>query len=285
MKGIFMNINFNTLFQKFLPYLYLILLAFLINSVIFFILPRNAVDFVKDESLSLDYKKYGFYSNIKTTQEEEKVEQNSNPILNLSKYELKAVYYTSSSKGWISIEDKGNNESYILKNGEQIDGYELFEIFKNHVIFKKNSKEYKLEIKEKEISNYDMNRSNNEEINIKNNGAIVSREYLNSYLTNMEKIWNNISIKEIQNENKIEGFKIERINKDSAFAKLGLKEGDIITVFGVFKDNEIVDNETGEIISCITFKSVRDKIQGKEGYFNLRMNCYGDWIIFQEMTV
>ena len=44
----------------------------------------------------------------------------------------------------------------------------------------------------------------------------------------MEKIWNNISIKEIQNENKIEGFKIERINKDSAFAKLGLKEGDII---------------------------------------------------------
>lgn len=228
MKGIFMNINFNTLFQKFLPYLYLILLAFLINSIIFFILPRNAVDFVKDESLSLDYKKYGFYSNIKTTQEEEKVEQNSNPILNLSKYELKAVYYTSSSKGWISIEDKGNNESYILKNGEQIDGYELFEIFKNHVIFKKNSKEYKLEIKEKEISNYDMNQSNNEEINIKNNGAIVSREYLNSYLTNMEKIWNNISIKEIQNENKIEGFKIERINKDSAFAKLGLKEGDII---------------------------------------------------------
>ena len=30
------------------------------------------------------------------------------------------------------------------------------------------------------------------------------------------------------NGNKIEGFKIERINKDSAFAKLGLKEGDII---------------------------------------------------------
>ena len=246
MKGIFMNINFNTLFQKFLPYLYLILLAFLINSVIFFILPRNAVDFVKDESLSLDYKKYGFYSNIKTTQEEEKVEQNSNPILNLSKYELKAVYYTSSSKGWISIEDKGNNESYILKNGEQIDGYELFEIFKNHVIFKKNSKEYKLEIKEKEISNYDMNQSNNEEINIKNNGAIVSREYLNSYLTNMEKIWNNISIKEIQNENinlrMLKGCMMSVEKLIFYFENVDINERDPITGKPIYSSKDLISN-------------------------------------------
>ena len=64
-----------------------------------------------------------------------------------------------------------------------------------------------------------------------------------------------------------------------------IKEGEIRTVFGKFEDNEIVENETGEIISCITYKSVRDKIQGKEGYFNLRMNCYGDWIVFQEMII
>lgn len=229
MKGIFMNINFNNLFQKVKPFVYIVLFAYLLGVVFFFYLPKNGADFIQNQSLFLDYKKYNFYSNIKKTQEEtKKTEQNSNPILNLSKYELKAVYYTSPSKGWISIEDKGNNESYILKNGEQIDGYELFEIFKTYVIFKKSSKEYKLEIKEKEISNYDMNQSNNEEINIKNNGAIVNREYLNSYLTNMEKIWNNISIKEIQNGNKIDGFKIESINKDSAFTKLGLKEGDII---------------------------------------------------------
>lgn len=229
MKGIFMNINFNNLFQKVKPFVYIVLFAYLLGVVFLFYLPKNGADFIQNQSLFLDYKKYNFYSNIKKTQEEtKKTEQNSNPILNLSKYELKAVYYTSPSKGWISIEDKGNNESYILKNGEQIDGYELFEIFKSYVIFKKSSKEYKLEIKEKEISNYDMNQSNNEEINIKNNGAIVNREYLNSYLTNMEKIWNNISIKEIQNGNKIDGFKIQSINKDSAFAKLGLKEGDII---------------------------------------------------------
>ena len=64
-----------------------------------------------------------------------------------------------------------------------------------------------------------------------------------------------------------------------------IKEGDIMTVFGKFEDNEIVDLETGEIISCITYKSVRDKIQGKEGYFNLRANKWGDWVVFQEMII
>jgi hypothetical protein len=57
----------------------------------------------------------------------------------------------------------------------------------------------------------------------------------------------------------------------------------IITVYGKFEDNEIIDFETGECISCITYGSVRDKIQGKIGYFNLRMNIHGDWIVFQEM--
>ena len=64
-----------------------------------------------------------------------------------------------------------------------------------------------------------------------------------------------------------------------------IKEEKIRTVFGKFEDNEIVDLETGEIISCITYKSVRDKIQGKEGYFNLRMNCHGDWVVFQEIII
>lgn len=64
-----------------------------------------------------------------------------------------------------------------------------------------------------------------------------------------------------------------------------IKEGEIKTVFGKFEDNEIVDNETGEIISCMTYKSVRDKIQGRVGYFNLRCNEWGDWIVFQELLV
>jgi len=224
-----MNINFNTLFQKFLPYLYLILLAFLINSIIFFILPKNGVDFVKDESLSLNYKKYGFYSNIKNDDLSQTKENNKQPIQDLSKYNLKAIYYTNINLGWVVLEDNTGNESYILACGEKLDNYVLSKLFKNYIIFEKDKKEYKLEIKEKESSNYqESNNDLNQQVIVKNNGATVSRDYLNSYIKDMDKIWNNIEIGEMKNGETIYGFKINRVNKDSVFAKIGLKEGDII---------------------------------------------------------
>lgn len=220
-----MNINFNTLFQKFLPYLYLILLAFLINSIIFFILPKNGVDFVKDESLSLNYTKYGFYSNIKSNEIKNDSKQT---IQDLSKYNLKAIYYTSIDSGWVVLEQNTGSESYILAYGEKIDGYFLSKLFKNYIIFEKDKKEYKLEIKEEYSNHEESNNSPKQEIIIKNNGATVSRDYLNSYIKDIDKIWKNIEISEIKNGDKLDGFKVNNINKDSVFAKIGLKEGDII---------------------------------------------------------
>ena len=63
---------------------------------------------------------------------------------------------------------------------------------------------------------------------IKNNGATVSRDYLNSYIKDIDKVWKNIEISELKNGDNLDGFKINNINKDSVFAKIGLKEGDII---------------------------------------------------------
>lgn len=224
-----MNINFNILFQKFLPYLYLILLAFLINSIIFFILPKNGVDFVKDQSLSLNYKKYGFYSNIKNDDLSQTKENNKQTIQDLSKYNLKAIYYSNINSGWVVLEDNTGNESYILAYGEKLDNYVLSKLFKNYVIFEKDKKEYKLEIKEKESSNYQESNSDlNQQVIVKNNGATVSRDYLNSYIKDVDKIWTNIEISEMKNGETIYGFKINRVNKDSVFTKIGLKEGDII---------------------------------------------------------
>jgi type II secretion system protein C len=231
MKGIFMNINFNTLFQKSLPLIYVILFAFLLNSVIFFYLPKSGVDFVKNDSLFLDYKKYGFYSNIKNI--EKKVDDtNSKQIVQtLAKYNLKAIYLVNNDVGWITIEEKSAENSFILAQGEQIDGYTLFKFYKNYVLFIKENKEFKLEMKEEDSSNLNLiEPSNNQkqEIVIKNNGAIISRDYLNSYTSNIDKVWKDITIDEIKNGNKIEGFKISKVTKNSVFEKIGLKEGDII---------------------------------------------------------
>ena len=159
MKGIFMNINFNIIFQKALPYIYIILGTFLLNSIIFFYLPKSGVDFIKDESPTLSYKQYGFYS---TTNDINGNLNNSKQVSQtLSQYNLKAIYYTNINSGWIVIEEHEANSSYILSCGEKIDGYTISKLFKNYVIFEKDKKEYKLEIKEKDPSNYDF--SNNDE--------------------------------------------------------------------------------------------------------------------------
>lgn len=228
MKGIFMNINFNIIFSFFLPYIYIILSAFLLNSIIFFYLPKAEVDFIKDESLALSYKKYTFYSNLKDI--------NGNDVLNnskqqtsqsLLKYNLKAIYYTNINSGWLVIEENSGINSYVLSYGEKVDGYTVSKLFRSYVIFEKDKKEYKLEIKE--LSTYDsINNGTKEEIIVKNNGAIINRDYLNSYISNVDKVWNNIAISEIKNGEAINGFKIDKVNKDSVFWKIGLKEGDII---------------------------------------------------------
>lgn len=55
----------------------------------------------------------------------------------------------------------------------------------------------------------------------------------------------------------------------------------IRTIYGKFEDNYLTDYETGEIISCLTYGSVRKEINNKEGFFNLKLNAWGDWIVFQ----
>ena len=102
---------------------------------------------------------------------------------------------------------------------------------KNHILFIKENKEFKLEINEEDNNNLAIGKpsnNQNQEIIIKNNGAIISRDYLNSYTSNIDKVWKDITIDEIKNGNKSEGFKISKITKNSVFEKIGLKDGDTI---------------------------------------------------------
>lgn len=223
-----MNINFDLIIQKLLPYFYIFLIVYLLNSLLFFYLPKIGVDFEDTSSSNLEYKKYsGFYTNVEIIQEKEQ-NRNTN-VESLLKYNLKAIYSTSSNGGWITIEKA--EKSYILSLGEEIDGYVLKKLFKNYVIFEKLSKEYRVDLKQKENISYEiMNNLDDtkKEIVIKDDGAQISREYLNSYIKDVDKIWNNIGIDEVKVGEQIEGFKVSKINKESVFGKIGLKEGDII---------------------------------------------------------
>jgi type II secretion system protein C len=230
MKGsIIMNINFNQLIQKILPYSFIFLLAYLINSIAFFYLPKVGVEFKDNNIGNLEYKNYsGFYSKVQIVQESKEVKKCA-PMENFSKYNLKAVYSTTSNGGWITIENGDN--SFILSQGENIDGYVLSKLFKSYVIFEKSQKEYKLEMKEKDNISYELTEDTDDikqNIIVKDDLVKVNRTYLNSYVQNLDKVWNNIAINEKKVGNKIEGFEVLKVNQDSVFAKLGLKAGDVI---------------------------------------------------------
>ncbi len=224
-----MSTNINLLLKRFLPFIFIFLLAYLITSVLFFFLPKIGVDYIKNDNLNLEYKRYsGFYSNIKKVKKIKTVKKDATP---LTQFKLKAIYSQNDHSGWVVIEDKSNSKNHILKQEEEINGYKLVEIFDKFAFFKKYGKKYKLELtKEESKVSYAIENTQDtqEDIVVNNDSTIVSRDYLNSYVNNIDKIWNNIAINETRTNGKIDGFKIFDIKKGSAFEKIGLKKGDII---------------------------------------------------------
>jgi len=234
MGGIFMNTTINNIIRKLIPYAFIGLLAYILATVAFFYLPKSGVDFVEESSTTLQYRQYnGFYSqqNVVAKKPVKKRVAKSN-AQTLSNYILKGIYSTTSNSGWIIIENKRAKKSHFLSQYEEIDGYVLTKLYKNYVIFEKSAKEFRLDIEKKnEKVKYEVTRKVNnikENIVVDNDTVKVKRDYLNSYVNDIDKVWNNIKIDEIRQNGKIDGFKVGRVNKNSVFGKLGLKKGDII---------------------------------------------------------
>jgi hypothetical protein len=54
----------------------------------------------------------------------------------------------------------------------------------------------------------------------------------------------------------------------------------IKTVFGTFKDNELIDYNTGEVIKCYPYGIIRERCTGKLGFYNLRRDGK-TWTVIQ----
>ena len=229
-----MNTNSNKLIRIFIPFAFIILCAYIISSVVFLYLPKSGVDFAEESSNTLKYRKYdGFYSqvsSVKKTQVKKVVKKQK--VQTLSSYTLKGIYSTTSNGGWIIIENKRDKKSNFISQYEELDGYILTKLYKKYVIFEKQAKEYKLDIQSRNQNlKYEVSRTVNnidENIVVDNDNVKVKRNYLNSYINNIDKVWNNIAINEVKKNGKIDGFKVGRVNENSVFGKLGLKKGDII---------------------------------------------------------
>jgi len=228
-----MNTRFNKLIQKSIPYLFIFLIAYIIATVIFIILPKNGVDYIEKSTSFLEYKKFdGFYSKNSIKVKAKVKKENKDNQKTLVNYNLKAIYSTVSNSGWITIVNKRTQKSYILSQFEDIDGYVLTRLYKDYVIMEKVAKEYRLDIKQannklKELVS-EIEKDTNINIIEDASNVKIKRSYLNSYINDIDKIWENIQIQEIRKNSKIEGFEVKRIQKNSAFTKLGLKKNDVI---------------------------------------------------------
>jgi len=226
-----MNTDINKIIQKSIPFAFIILLAYIVATVVFVYLPKAGVDYIQESKTNLEYRKFdGFYSATSPTKSVKKQEVSKKQV-RLSSYNLKAIYSTAQNSGWIIVENKSGSKSHILSHYEQLDGYILTKLFKHYVIFEKAAKEYRLDIKRDKSVNYKISRTVNnidENVIVSNGNVKVKRDYLNSYVQDIDKVWQNIAISEIRKDEKISGFKVDRVNKSSVFSKLGLKKGDVI---------------------------------------------------------
>ncbi|MCK5111612.1 MAG: PDZ domain-containing protein [Arcobacteraceae bacterium] len=246
-----MNINFSSMIKQFIPFFVIISIAYVLNSIIFFMLPKESIEVDKKQNIHLEYRKF----NIKTTFKEVKVIIKKQTIKLqkqeyqlLSNIQLKAVYSMGEETGWIILEDKSKN-THMLSVGESFKGYELIRVYLNYVIFYKANQEYKLSLKDDNKVSYSVNKVTTQSntkgvlnpiddasIVVLDDKISVKRAYLNSYINNFDTIWKDISIQEIKDKSgKINGFKVNKVRKNSAFSKLGLKKDDIIKAINNIK--------------------------------------------------
>ena len=188
------------------------------------------------------------------------------PIASMRGIKLLALY---NSKDTLVVTVEKNRKTSVLGRGDEIDKFVLKSGGANYALFKKDGKEFKLNLNtEKTIgstaqSNREISRpiqktkpSSNENIIDKDGIKVINRTLLTNYTTNPDKIWKDIGIGENKLNGKLNGFKINYVKKGSDFEKLGLKRGDLLmainaekldnigAVMGLYKDINNIENLT-----------------------------------------
>ena len=163
---------------------------------------------------------------------------------------LLALY---NSKDTLVITVEKNRKTSILGKGESIDGFILDSATRNHAIFKKAGKTFKLSLNNtKTTGRKSTNRHTSKPSSIKTAPAPVSkgiveqdgiklidRSLLTNYISSPEKIWKDIGISENKVNGKLNGFKINYVKNGSDFQKLGLKRGDLLMAINAEKLDSI----------------------------------------------
>lgn len=218
--------------------LILLVLAKAISLGAWWYLPNDGVEMNVKKSYQPKYQRVDFKlmvdKSIVVAKQGEATGVTSNgTTLSITNIVLKGLYGNEKSGFVIVALKSAPAKTTIVEVGEVYAGYKLKSISIDSVKFTKASKEYILELEkpksgksfiQKALASKVVVKENSDEITQKD----VTREDINFYAANPKQLWKDISIKEIKKDNKIDGFKVRRIDPKSKMAMLGLEKGDII---------------------------------------------------------
>jgi type II secretion system protein C len=191
-------------------------------------LPSDGVNLLVQKNYRPKYQRVDFNNMLKSDkqikQTVSKIYKSINNGTSITNMLLKGLYgLGSNGVAIIALKSSPQNTS-LVSVGEDYSGYVLKTILTNSVVFTKAGKEYILSMHE---SGEVVNKMNTFVQTI-DNGQVekkVSRTDIQYYAKNPDKIWKDISIMQMKNE---QGFKITNVRKNSKMDALGLKKGDIM---------------------------------------------------------
>jgi type II secretion system protein C len=185
------------------------------------------------------YYRYKFASDATLPNIKKPTKKPVKKATSISHLKLVGIY---SGKGTSIVTVLRGTKSYIIAAGESVDGFVLVGTTEHTANFQKNGKEYILQLfegKGKKTSHIISTPSAKAPEQIKKKDAEkrdpdaprqVSRNLIEEYSTDMDKIMRDIGLSPIKNGKRgLKGYKVRFVRKGSPFADIiGLKRGDVI---------------------------------------------------------
>lgn len=214
--------------------LVLLLIAKIIALAVWWYLPSEGVALNSKKSYQAKYQRVQFsnmltHSKVADAEDVSALAKAKTKAYSINNLLLKGLYGSKFNGFAIVAKKSSPTKTEIIAVGESYEGYKLKQIGLHNVTFTKASKEYILSLKESKNKMSDVFTKVKKTTSATEDEKQVTREDIQSYSNNPSQIWKDIAIVPLKKEGKIAGFKVNRINKNSKMATLGLKKGDVIT--------------------------------------------------------
>lgn len=229
-----MNKSFNPALMRIIRnLLVVILIAKAVSLVMLWYFPGEGVNYNPGSSKMPEYKRYTLRNIIQPAQLPDP-RSATGPIdqelsaygPNISNMLLKGLFKRKDG-GFVIVALKAKpNDSEVLGIDDIFQGYQLRKILDNGAVFSKGGQNYSLYFSEEK----ERGRAGATTPSAAGDEGVqqVAKSDISYYAKNVKEIWKDISIVEVKQGNKITGFKVTRIKPNTPFAKLGLRQGDII---------------------------------------------------------